>query len=206
MATFSDMVTLLLAFFVMLVAMANFEDTRRVEAVVESIRTALGVNGFEPKLVGASTKTAFTKEDRRTQSLQPVVAKLREAFSKHVSDDFVRMVQNESELRVRLDDKVFFQSGSTTLHPSAYALIADLGDRLADEAVHIRVEGYADGTGSETGQLAVVRRACAVCRDGVASERSHSWRPLGSGGEGFISSKCEHRRKAKTGRAGWRLF
>lgn len=149
MATFSDMVTLLLAFFVMLVAMANFEDTRRIGAVVESIRTALGVNGFDAKLVGSTAETAFTQDQRREQSLQPVVAKLREAFSKHVSDDFVRMVQNEQELRVRLDEKVFFQSGSTTLHPTAFALITDLGARLARENVHVRVEGYADGTGSE---------------------------------------------------------
>ena len=37
MATYSDMVTLLLTFFVLLLAMATFDDTKRVEAVFESL-------------------------------------------------------------------------------------------------------------------------------------------------------------------------
>jgi chemotaxis protein MotB len=45
MVTYSDMVTLLLTFFVMLLAMANFEEVGRVDAVFESIRLVLGVDG-----------------------------------------------------------------------------------------------------------------------------------------------------------------
>ncbi len=41
MVTYSDMVTLLLTFFVMLLAMANFDDLVRRDAVLESIREAL---------------------------------------------------------------------------------------------------------------------------------------------------------------------
>ncbi len=163
MATFSDLVTLMMAFFVMLVAMANFEDVKRIEAVVESIRTALGVDGYDNVLVASSKETQFTESTRRDQTIQPVVAKIRQALSKHVSDDFVQMVEHEKELRIRLDERVFFQRGSSRLHPAAYALVADLGSMLAAEDVDISVQGFADGSGGEQANWELSsRRAIAV--------------------------------------------
>ena len=117
MGTFSDLVTLMMAFFVMLVAMASFEDTKRIEAVIESIHTALGVSGFDSNMIAIAKKKQFTEDVRRDQTIQPVVAKLRQAMAKHVSDNFVRMVQNEQELRIRIDGGVFFQPGSAQLPP-----------------------------------------------------------------------------------------
>ena len=40
MVTYSDMVTLLLTFFVMLLAMASFESPERVDKVIEGLRGA----------------------------------------------------------------------------------------------------------------------------------------------------------------------
>ena len=163
MATFSDLVTLMMAFFVMLVAMANFDDVKKIEAVIESIHSALGVTGFDTRLVAASKEESHTEDVRREQTIQPVVAKIRQALAKHVSDDFVRMVQDEQELRIRLDERVFFQPGSSRLHPSAYALVADLGQVLAPEKVNVRIEGFADGSGTEQANWALSsERAVAV--------------------------------------------
>ena len=150
MATYSDMVTLLLTFFVLLLAMATFDDTKRVEAVFESIKSALGVGGFESNLVGIMKKPNYTQESTvRDDVSRPVVARLRDAMSKHVSDDLIRMVQNEQEVRLRLDDRVFFRPGSTRLHPTAYALLADLAGILSEVDGQIRIEGHTDATGNE---------------------------------------------------------
>jgi chemotaxis protein MotB len=149
MATFSDMVTLLLTFFVMLMAMANFEDPSKVDAVILSIRKALGVDGHNSKLINSHKEEAFTAKERREESLQPTVARLRQAFAQHISDHFIKMEDKEQEVRVRLDERVFFRPGSSELHPAAYALLADVGTVLADTEVDIRIEGYADGLGTE---------------------------------------------------------
>ena len=150
MATYSDMVTLLLTFFVLLLAMATFDDTKRVEAVFESIKSALGVGGFESNLVGVMKEPNYTQESTvRDDVTRPVVARLRQAMSKHISDDLIRMVQNEQEVRLRLDDRVFFRPGSTQLHPTAYSLLADLADILSEVDGEIRVEGHTDATGNE---------------------------------------------------------
>ena len=149
MATFSDMVTLLLTFFVLLMAMANFEDTQRVEAVFHSIRDALGVGANQLNRVGSFNEAqSMTPDQQRQDSIQPIMAKLRSAFSKHLSDDLVRMTNNEQEIRLRLDDRVLFRPGSATLHPAAYALLADIAAVLAEEPVEIRVEGHSDASGS----------------------------------------------------------
>jgi len=149
MATFSDLVTLMMAFFVMLVAMANFDDTQRIEAVVESVQRALGTGGANTKALGTSVEQAFTEAVRRAESLQPTQVAMKQALAKHTSDDHIRMVQTEQELRIRLPAKVFFKPGSAELHPGSYALLADLAKVLVSDNLAVRVEGYADGSGSE---------------------------------------------------------
>jgi len=149
MATFSDLVTLLLTFFILMMSMANFEDSAKVEAAIESIHRALRPGGYEPLMPGSAVQKAYTVESRRTQILQPTVARLRDSFSKHLSDDFVKMTEREQEIRLRLDERAFFRTGSASLHPAAYALMADVAVVLADADVQIRVEGYSDRTGDE---------------------------------------------------------
>ena len=150
MGTFSDMVTLLMTFFVLMLSMANFDDTAKVETVMQSIQSALGASGFDARLVGTHIKEMYvTSPVRREDTVNPIVSKLREAFDEHISDDLVRMVHNEQEIRVRLDDRVLFRPGSTELHPAAYALVSDVAEALAGEEVEIRVEGHTDASGSE---------------------------------------------------------
>jgi chemotaxis protein MotB len=78
-----------------------------------------------------------------------MIAKLRVAFDQHVSDHYIEMTETETEVRIRLDSRVFFRRGSAELHPAAYAILADVGRILATERVDIRVEGFADGVGTE---------------------------------------------------------
>ena len=152
MATFSDLVTLLLTFFVLLLGMANFDDSAKVDAVLLSIRAALGGEGIDRALLEDSLSNAsnMPKKDQEEESAsEPIEARLREAMSEHISDDLMRRVHNEQEVRIRLDERVFFRPGSAVLHPSAYVVLADVGSVLAATDLGVRVEGYADGTGAE---------------------------------------------------------
>lgn len=149
LATYADMVTLLLTFFVLMMAMANFEDTQRVEQVIESLQTDFGMSGFYQDNTHTHDEKAYTEPIRRRQALQPTVARLRAAMSRHLSDDVIRISQTPSEVRFRLDDRVFFAPGSAELHPSSYALLADLSLVLATEDVQVRVEGHTDASGNE---------------------------------------------------------
>ncbi len=149
MITYSDMVTLLLTFFVMLVAMANFDEVGRIEAVLQSIRLALGVGGHNVNIQGLQEDPAhLPKEIQPHDELQPVMSTIREAMSKHVSDDLVKMTRTRTEIRVQLNDSILFKPGSETLHPAAYSLLTDIARILGDYPVQIQVEGHTDTTGS----------------------------------------------------------
>ncbi|MBO87779.1 MAG: hypothetical protein CL927_20710 [Deltaproteobacteria bacterium] len=152
MVTYSDMVTLLLTFFVMLLAMANFEEPGRVEAVFESIRLALGVDGLDEQVLGVDPVDPQHEEDIQVENkLQPIMSVVSEALSKHLSDDMVVLTKTPTEIRVLLDDRVLFRPGSAELHPSTYLLLADVGEALAQQPVEVKVEGHTDETGNARG-------------------------------------------------------
>lgn len=177
MVTYSDMVTLLLTFFVMLLAMATFEEVGRVEAVFESIRMALGVDGRNTMLVGEDEETAHqVRELQPEENLEPVMSRLREELSRHVSDSMVKMTQTRTEIRVALDDRVLFAPGSTKLHPAAYSMLSDLSRVLADDPVHVKIEGHTDATGDartnwELSALRAVSVVVAMQEKGMPGEK-----------------------------------
>lgn len=149
LATFADMVTLLLTFFVLMVSMANFDDNQRIEAVIRSIQEAFGTEGYDESLLNISKEEASTELTRRQESVQPTVVRLRMALAKHISDDMIRIVQNDREIRVQLDERAFFKPGSAELHPTSGAIVAALAVALRDEPVNIDVEGHTDSLGDE---------------------------------------------------------
>ena len=195
MATYSDMVTLMLTFFVLLLAMATFEDVRRVEAVFESIKSALGVGGMDKMLIGVQKKTAHTIEELiKDEVVQPIRVKLRAAMSEHISDDLIRMVQTKEEFRLRLDDRVLFRPGSSTLHPAAYAMMSDIAKVLANVESEIRVEGHTDASGDEranwklSGQRATAVVMALRAKGPIPGKNLQSiamghWRPASTFGE-----------------------
>ncbi len=165
MVTYSDMVTLLLTFFVMLLAMANFDDLVRLNAVLESIREALSMGNFNVQLSNDVDKaTPFTDLPESNSDVQPVMVKLRESLAEHLSDDLVRMTQTQTEIRIQLDERVLFGPNETRIHPTAYGLIGDLAAAVVDEEVDIIAEGHTDATGSQLDnwQLSVDRAVSVV--------------------------------------------
>ncbi len=165
MVTYSDMVTLLLTFFVMLMAMANFEEVGRVEAVLESIRLALGAGGRHQTLMGVTPQEMNQpSEIEPLDELQPIMSQLRESLNRHVSDDFVRMTRTQTEIRVSLSDKVLFEPGQSRLHPAAYSLLGGIAETLAGHPVTIKVEGHTDATGDTANnwELSALRAVAVV--------------------------------------------
>lgn len=150
MATFSDMVTLLLTFFVMLMSMANFDDSARVEAVLESIQAAFGVDGIDALKVGLGKEPSFPSVVAQRDRMQPDLARLRDAFSKQVSSREVLVSSKPGELRILLDDRVFFRPGDAEVHPAALLLVRRMTSALRDlEEVQVGIEGHTDQTGDE---------------------------------------------------------
>ena len=166
MVTYSDMVTLLLTFFVMLLAMATFESPGRVDKVIESLRRAFGVGGYSPSPEKVQRNPAAnTSETKSTKDqVKPIVTQLREILSKKISDDLVKMTKTRTEVRVMLDPRILFAPGSTELHPSSFGLVADLANAVKDKEVRLFVEGHTDSTGdsSRNWEISAMRAVSVV--------------------------------------------
>lgn len=160
MVTYSDMVTLLMTFFVMLLTMANFEDSAKVDAVVGSIQLALGRGSGE----NTSRHTEeFPDEPEGISDMDKVGSKLSEAMSNHLSDDLIKMSQTPTEIRIKIPGRILFAPGSAILHPAALQLLTDIAHALRDKKISLEVEGHTDGTGgAEENWLVSAERAIAV--------------------------------------------
>lgn len=173
MATFSDLVTLLLTFFVMLMAMASFDESAELDTALESLREALAQMGFGDGLISmVFGEDVLSDNFRKDDTVRPDEARDRPKQDADVSDAVVRVSRDKTEVRLTLDEQVYFTSGSTSLRPGARARLRDLSLVLADHDVDIRVEGHTDGEGDEMTNWSLSLRRAMVVTD-VIHEEAH---------------------------------
>ena len=165
MVTYSDMVTLLLCFFVMQLVYANFEDPGKVEAALESIKSAFGTGSVHQTKPTKETpqKSTDMSESAKEQNEQLVEA-LQSVLAEMISQNLVRMTQTKTEIRIQLDEMVLFRPGSAVLNPVSLGLLNDIATAVHEYPILMIVEGHADsdGTSEETNWVMSATRAVAV--------------------------------------------
>ena len=165
MVTYSDMVTLLLCFFVMQLVYANFEDPGKVEAALESIKSAFGTGSVHQTKPTKETpqKSTDMSESAKEQNEQLVEA-LQSVLAEMISQNLVRMTQTKTEIRIQLDEMVLFRPGSSALNPVSLGLLNDIATAVHEYPVLMIVEGHADadGTSEEVNWVMSATRAVAV--------------------------------------------
>lgn len=165
MVTYSDMVTLLLCFFVMQLAFANFESPGKVDAALESIQAAFGTGGQlnQSDATEKSEQNADMSESQH-EALHVLVSTLRSVLAEMMSQNLVRMTTTKTEIKISMDETILFRPGSSELNSSALALLGDIAVALGQQPISILVKGFADADGSteEDNWLMSARRAVAV--------------------------------------------
>jgi len=146
MATFSDMMSLLLTFFVLLLSMANFEPTK-FALTVQSLQGAFGVLESFPTVpihpvVKIPKKTG--DEQKRKQSLEDA-RKIKEVIEAKQMEEAVKVEMTEKGMAILLRDPVGFSSGSADLKEQGKEILGDLGEIIkSNPNLNIRVEGHTD--------------------------------------------------------------
>lgn len=175
MTTFSDLVTLLLTFFVMLMSVASFDDANRVTALLRSLHERMGAAGFDPSLLGPGEASELSTQLTADVTIAPMLAKLAQAFREHMTDAVVEIDAAQDELRVDLPAATFFKRGETTLHPGGYGLLSVVGELLAEEpTVRVEVHGHAGPDEAEAVRDLATERAVNVIarlRERIEGER-----------------------------------
>jgi chemotaxis protein MotB len=164
--TYADMITLLLALFIVMFAMSSVNQTK-MQAVQESLQDAFSgkiLGGQSINQTGGSVQATEPKPEVTQTALQPMSAAAGRAAQAEQTDfrelkaRIDRMVREQGltskvetaierrGLAVRvLTDGLLFESGSADVKPGASPLLEKIGAILATGAAHpVRVEGHTD--------------------------------------------------------------
>lgn len=137
MTTYSDMVTLLLTFFILMLSFSSVKQGEFEEAI-SSIKQALGlVNkvAITKPLVRQPLRTRFE------ESIQEAVEKLQ--LIPELRNE-VAFEKNENGVRVRISNPLLFESGKADLKPESFAVLDTVGTTLAGNIFTIIIEGHTD--------------------------------------------------------------
>lgn len=151
MVTYSDLVTLLLTFFVLLLSMANL-DQLKFNAASESIKQAFGVVGTvedsplsPPKLIQINPVQG--------DLIHQVYKRIEKEVTRLKLDKDIKLVKDRGAVVLRVNDSVLFDAGNADLKPAALSLLSKIADLVRPLPFHLRTEGHTDDTPFGGGQL-----------------------------------------------------
>lgn len=147
MTTFSDMTTLLLTFFVLLLSMANF-DKQKIEQVFGVMSGSVGI------LTSPSATPMSEQNIVARQTLEKSIEKTQEKIEKSMKEfvqaqnleKMISIIKTDKGISIRVMDSVFFNPGSSDLLPAAYPILNKIINITEDTPYNINIEGHTDDT------------------------------------------------------------
>ena len=153
--TFSDLATLLLTFFVMLLSIAQV-DIKQFEEVIKSIKIDRGVKSekiLDPALINTSDSTQTVTEEIH-QDIKDMLKQLENIIRENDLEGEITMEMSKNGIRVRVKGKLLFDSGEADIRKSATRLINGLAAALNRHNFYLVVEGHTDSVPIKTSKYA----------------------------------------------------
>ena len=153
MITYSDMVTLLLCFFVLLFAFSEV-DAQKFQAIMSSFQGSLGIiNGGQtiedgpPLNINIPSEIISDTDLEEADDFRKIKKIVEEYAEERGLQEEVQAKIEERGLIIRILNNVFFDSGKAIIKSEAEEILLDIGDVLLMEEVndkHIKIEGHTD--------------------------------------------------------------
>lgn len=142
LTTYSDMVTLLLAFFVLLFAFSSVDEAR-FSAVISAFQGYFGVLEGSLMMREEPIDLPFDSSELAQKQLNQLFDELSE-FIEQEGLVGVHLEMEERGLIVRFAEQVFFDLGEAVLKDEALDILASMATKLRDLPNPLRVEGHTD--------------------------------------------------------------
>ena len=156
MMTWSDICTLLLCFFVLLLSMSTI-DPAKFNSAASSFQNAFSgvLESFPSVLI---TKDVFVPKmggDQQNKRMSIEAAKqIRKKIEEQNLEDAIKVQVTESGIAIKIADPVGFDVGRADIKPSLYATLSDIANVInAAPTSNIRVEGHTDNVPINTPQF-----------------------------------------------------
>lgn len=148
MTTYSDLVTLLLTFFVLLLSMANMDPVRFTEAS-SSLKDAFGMHNepahveFAIPVLPSPPITPYSPIQQQTT--QKVYDKIKSQIDSRRLDNNIGVIKNDDEsIILRINDSVLFEKGVARISPKSYSILRTVADIIRPLPMDLRIEGHTD--------------------------------------------------------------
>jgi len=161
--TYSDMVTIILCFFIIFFMM-NAEELSVLSHLKEDLSEEVAVMATEveektQEVEHLSDENLRLEEENLglAESMESLQLALEEAktgeeasmsFIQYLQDkeimELVEIIENERGLAIRFSDQVLFNSGEADLNPEGLLLLEEMAEVLQDLENHIIIEGHTD--------------------------------------------------------------
>jgi len=169
MATFSDLVTLLLTFFVLLYAMSKTDESK-YQSVAGSIRKAFAGNAMkigetiqlgkspddsptmiesqdpvEPFPIDLLTTEGILDKQEINRESDEVLEQMKKVLADNSLEESVEVHQMSEGIKIRVKDKIVFKAGTTEISDRSFIPIFEkIVNLMKDNNWTLFVEGYAD--------------------------------------------------------------
>ncbi len=172
MVTYSDLVTLLLTFFVLLLSMANMDPVRFV-AASGSLKEAFGMQqesnstDFAVPIFPHQPKSQYSPI--QIQSPEKIYEKVKSKIdSLRLNDDIGFIKKDDDSIILRISDSVLFAPGQSEIAKKALPILRNIAEIIKPLPLNLRIEGHTDDTpmiGSRTANWDLsVERSVSVLR------------------------------------------
>ncbi|PLX84488.1 MAG: flagellar motor protein MotB [Desulfuromonas sp.] len=142
MTTFSDLVTLLLCFFVLMLSMARL-DKMKFEDAAGSLKGAFGVlkGGDKTDLPRPKVVDFVPIQD---DFVTRVYKRVATEFNRLKIDRRIDLVKDRGAVILRVNEAILFGSGQTRVKQEAYPVLRDIAGLIRNLPLHLRIEGHTD--------------------------------------------------------------
>lgn len=158
--TYSDLITLLLIFFIVLYTLSKV-DAAKYQAIASSLSKSMGgsqsiMESGGPSMVPGADQSKEDTADLNQleqQNLEKIKKQIQEYVDSHGLSGKVTVTLEERGVVVSFQDVVLFPLGVADLSPSARVIINKIGAILHQTNNYIRVEGHTDNLPIRTSQF-----------------------------------------------------
>ena len=145
MTTFSDLMSLLLCFFVLLVSMSKIVE-RDFFVAAGSLRGAFGVMKDDPSIIKLENIPLPTLKNIQRAIVDKSVSNLQDFIQARNLGSDVKVVVSDKGVALSISSPLLFDSGSAEIKPESYPLLETMFNIARGWPNVIRVEGHTDNT------------------------------------------------------------
>ncbi|NOY52949.1 MAG: OmpA family protein [Deltaproteobacteria bacterium] len=146
LATFSDMMTLLLTFFVLLLSMSSM-DQQRIKEAIGSLQGSLGVlqGGTKTEInVRELIPSLEIVEVARRKLIAQNFNEVRKWLTKLKMEEKVRAGLTKDGIRLHIDSRLLFRVGGAEINPEAIPVLDKIAEVLRSNRAVVQIEGHTD--------------------------------------------------------------